>query len=114
MTTTTTQAKLWYAMRISSMVLAVCVLLHIVTVIYAVRGGLSAAEILGRTHGNWVFGVFYGVFVVACAVHVPLGLAAIAEEWLGLRKRTALVVAEIIGLVILAMGLRAVFGVVAG
>ena len=65
-------------------------------------------------HGNWGFGVFYGVFVVACAVHVPLGLAAIAEEWLGLRERTALVVAEIIGLVILAMGLRAVFGVVAG
>lgn len=114
MTTAATQAKLWYAMRISSMVLAVCVLVHIVTVIYAVRGGLSAAEILGRTHGNWVFGVFYGIFVVACAVHVPLGLAAIAEEWLGLRERTALVVAEIIGLVILAMGLRAVFGVVAG
>lgn len=112
--TAATQAKLWYAMRISSMVLAVCVLLHIVTVIYAVRGGLSAAEILGRTHGNWTFGAFYVVFVIACAVHVPLGLAAIAEEWLGLRARTALVAAQLIGLVILFMGLRAVYGVVAG
>lgn len=114
MTTAATQAKRWYAMRISSMLLAVCVLVHIVTVIYAVRGGLSAAEILGRTHGNWIFGTFYGVFVVACAVHVPLGLAAIAEEWLGLRERTVQVLAQIIGLVILFMGLRAVYGVVAG
>ena len=114
MTSAATQAKLWYAMRISSMVLAVCVLVHVVTVIYAVRGGLSAAEILGRTHGNWIFGAFYGVFVVACAVHVPLGLAAIAEEWLGLHERTVLVLAQIIGLVILLMGLRAVYGVVAG
>jgi fumarate reductase subunit C len=114
MTTPATQARLWYAMRISSMVLAVCVLVHIVTVIYAVRGGLSAAEILGRTHGNWIFGAFYGVFVVACAVHVPLGLAAIAEEWLGLRERTALVLAQIFGVAILLLGLRAVYGVVAG
>jgi fumarate reductase subunit C len=113
MTTPATQAKLWYAMRISSMVLAVCVLVHIVTVIYAVRGGLSAAEILGRTRGNWSFGAFYSVFVFACAVHVPLGLAAIANEWLGLRERTALITAQIIGLVILVMGLRAVYGVVA-
>jgi fumarate reductase subunit C len=112
--TSATEAKLWYAMRISSMLLAVCVLVHIVTVIYAVRGGLSAAEILGRTHGNWIFGMFYGVFVVACAVHVPLGLAAIAEEWLGVRERAALALAQIIGFVILLMGLRAVYGVVAG
>ena len=114
MTTVATQAKLWYAMRISSMVLAVCVLLHIATVIYAVRGGLSAAEILGRTHGNWFFGAFYVVFVVACSVHVPLGLAAIAREWLRVRERMALVFAQVVGLVILLMGLRAVYGVVAG
>ena len=114
MTTAATQAKLWYAMRISSMVLAVCVLVHIITVIYAVRGGLSAAEILGRTHGSWPFAAFYGVFVAACAVHVPIGLAAIASEWLGLRERTALVAAQIVGVAILLMGLRAVYGVVAG
>lgn len=114
MTTVATQAKLWYAMRLSSVVLAVCVLVHVVTIIYAVRGGLSAAEILGRTHGNWLVGAFYGVFVLACAVHVPLGLVAVAEEWLRLRERSALIAAQIIGLLILAMGLRAVYGVVAG
>ena len=114
MTTAATQAKLWYAMRASSMVLALCVLVHVVTIIYAVRGGLSATEILGRTHGNWLVGAFYGVFVIACAVHVPLGLVAVAEEWLRMRKRTALIAAQIVGLLILLMGLRAVYGVVGG
>ena len=114
MTTSATQAKLWYAMRASSMVLAVCVVVHVVTIIYAVRGGLSAAEILGRTHGNWLIGAFYGVLVVACAVHVPLGLAAVAREWLRVRGSTALVAAHVIGLAILVLGLRAVYGLVAG
>ncbi|MEP6559412.1 MAG: succinate dehydrogenase, partial [Burkholderiales bacterium] len=59
------EAKRWYWQRISAMVLAVCVLVHLAVIIYAVRGGLSAAEILGRTHGSWSFGLFYAVFVVA-------------------------------------------------
>ncbi|MCC6192846.1 MAG: succinate dehydrogenase [Burkholderiales bacterium] len=114
MTSAATQATLWYAMRASSMALAACVLVHLATIVYAVRGGLSAAEILHRTHGNWLVGAFYGVFVIACAVHVPLGLAAVAEEWLGVRERTALVAAQVVGLAILVMGLRAVYAVVAG
>jgi fumarate reductase subunit C len=113
MTSVAAQAKRWYAMRVSSMVLALCVLVHVVTIIYAVRGGLSASEILSRTHGNWLVGAFYGAFVIACAVHVPLGLAAVATEWLRVRERTALVAAYVIGLMILVMGMRAVYGVVA-
>ncbi len=90
MTSVATQAKLWYWQRMSAAVLAVCVLVHLAVNIYAVRGGLSAAEILGRTHGNWLFGAFYGVFVLACAVHVPLGVATVAAEWLGWRGRSAI------------------------
>ena len=108
------EVRRWYWMRISSMVLAVCVVVHVVTIIYAVRGGLSAAEILGRTHGSWLIGAFYGVFVIACAVHVPLGLAAVAREWFLVTERTAVTAAQVIGLGILALGLRAVYGVVAG
>jgi fumarate reductase subunit C len=113
MTSVAAQARRWYAMRISSMVLALCVLVHVATIIYAVRGGLSASEILGRTHGSWLAGAFYGVFAIACAVHVPLGLAAVGTEWLRMRERTALIAACVIGLVILVMGLRAVYGLVA-
>lgn len=113
MTSPATQAKLWYLQRASAMVLAICVLVHLAVMIYAVRGGLSAAEILGRTHGNWFFGIFYTVFVLACAAHVPIGLATIAEEWIGWRGSKLAVGAGIYGMVIAAMGLRAVYGVVA-
>ncbi len=107
------QAKRWYWQRISAMVLAVCVLVHLVVLIYAVRGGLSAAGILGRTRGNWAFGAFYAVFVVACAVHVPVGLANIAREWWGLQEDAAVWLARAFALLLLAMGLRAVWAVVA-
>ena len=46
------EAVLWIGQRVSAMVLAACVMVHLVTIIYAVRGGLSAAEILARTRGS--------------------------------------------------------------
>lgn len=107
------QAKRWYWQRVSAMVLALCVMVHLAVMIYAVRGGLSAGEILGRTQGNWGFAVFYAVFVVACAVHVPVGVANIAREWWGLREGVALWLSRAFGLVLLVMGLRAVYAVVA-
>lgn len=107
------QARRWYWQRISAVVLAVCVLVHLAILIYAVRGGLSAAEILGRTRGNWGFATFYSVFVVACAVHVPFGLANIAQEWWRLRERYALWLARAFAVLLLVAGLRAVYAVVA-
>ena len=108
-----TQAYLWAAQRISAMVLAVCVLIHLVTLIYAVRGGLSAAEILARTQGSLAWGAFYAIFVLAVAVHAPIGLRAILGEWLALRGRRLDVAAGLVALVLLVLGLRAVWAVVA-
>jgi fumarate reductase subunit C len=105
------QARRWYWQRVSAMVLALCVAVHLVVMVYAVRGGLSAAEILARTQGNWVFGAFYAVFVIACAVHVPVGVANIAREWWGLGERAARVLSLALALLLLAAGLRAVFAV---
>lgn len=113
MTASATQARLWFWQRVSAMALALCVLIHLAVMIYAVRGGLSAAEILGRTHGSWWFGILYTAFVLACALHVPLGLATIVEEWLGWRGRKIAVGSGLLGIVIAVMGLRAVYGVVA-
>jgi len=107
------EAKRWYWMRISSIVLALCVLVHLATIVYAVRGGLSAAEILGRTRGSVTFAAFYGVFVLACAIHVPTGLEAIVREWLGASPRAARIVAWAAALAIAILGLRAVYAVVA-
>ena len=84
-----TQAKLWYWQRLSAMVLALCVVSHLAMIVYASRGGLTAAEILARTRGNAPFAAFYSVFVAACAIHVPIGLKSIAVEWLRWRERSA-------------------------
>jgi fumarate reductase subunit C len=107
------QARRWYWQRISAMVLAICVLVHLAVILYAVRGGLSAAEILGRTRGNWAFAAFYTVFVVASAVHVPVGIANIAREWAGVGERAGVWLGRAVALLVLAMGLRAVVAVVA-
>ena len=107
------QAKRWYLQRISAMVLAACVLVHLAVMVYAVRGGLNAGDILGRTRGNWGFAAFYSVFVIACAVHVPVGVMNIAQEWWGLATRHALWLGRVFGLVLLAFGLRSVYAVVA-
>ncbi|MFG5410025.1 succinate dehydrogenase [Piscinibacter sakaiensis] len=107
------QARRWYWQRLSAMVLAVCVVVHLVTLVYAVRSGLSAQAILGRTQGHWGVGAFYALFVVACAVHVPPGLAAIAREWGGFGERAALGLGRAFGVLLLLAGLRAVWAVVA-
>ena len=54
----------------------------------AMRGGLSAAEILARTRGNMAFALFYALFLISAVVHAPIGLARIAEEWLQWRGRS--------------------------
>jgi fumarate reductase subunit C len=107
-----TQAKLWYWQRVSAMVLALFVAIHLATIVYAVRGGLSGAEILARTQGSWIVALFYGAFVLACAVHVPIGLARIAEEWLGWGSRRSNVAAMLVAAVLAVLGLRAVYAVV--
>ena len=107
------EARRWYWQRISAMVLALCVVIHIAGMIYAVRGGLSAAEILARTRGNLTFAAFYATFVLACVVHVPIGLMRACEEWLGMNRYLAVTTARLASIVILFLGLRAVVGVYA-
>ena len=101
------EAWLWAAQRASAAVLAVCVLVHIVTIVYATRGGLSGAEVLARTRGNGAWLSFYIVFVLAVAVHAPIGLRTIAIEWFGWRGRSCNVALSIFTIVLIAMGLAA-------
>ena len=111
MSDTLTEVRLWYWSRISAMALSFFVLVHLAVIIYAVHGGLTGTQILGRTHGNLAFGAFYALFVLACAVHVPYGLARILRETIT-NARTANLVAVLFALLLLVMGLRAVYGVV--
>lgn len=76
------EARLWIAQRASAAVLALCVSVHLVTIVYAVRSGLSAAEILERTRGSVGWFAFYSLFVLAVTIHVPIGLRSVCLEWL--------------------------------
>jgi fumarate reductase subunit C len=107
------QAKLWYAQRISAMVLGICVAIHLLIIFYAIRGGLSAQEILGRTQGNIGFAIFYEIFVIACFVHAPIGVANILQETV---PKSGMVrpVSISLALLILVLGTVAVFGVFTG
>jgi fumarate reductase subunit C len=106
------ETRLWLAQRASAAVLALCVLVHLATMIIAVNGGLTAADILGRTHGNRAWGAFYAVFVAAVAIHAPIGLRTIASEWLRWRGRGADACCLVVGVALFVIGIRAVAAVV--
>jgi fumarate reductase subunit C len=105
------ETTLWIAQRVSAAVLAVCVAVHLATIVYAVQGGLTAAEILGRTRGNHAWLAFYSVFVIAVSVHAPIGLRAIFLEWLRWRGATRDVVLALFAAALAWLGMRAVFAV---
>jgi fumarate reductase subunit C len=107
------QTWLWLAQRASAAVLACCVAVHLVTMVYAVRGGLSAAEILARTRGSSAWFAFYAVFVLAVSIHAPIGLRAVISEWLRWRGRSLDAVLAGLGVVFLCIGLRAALAVFA-
>ena len=109
--TTRVETLLWIAQRASAAVLAVCVAVHLATIIYAVQGGLTAAEILGRTRGNHAWFAFYSVFVIAVSVHAPIGLRAIFLEWLRWRGASRDVVLALFAAALAWMGMRAVLAV---
>ena len=106
----TGRLELWLygAQRLSAMVLAPLVIVHLGTMIYAIQDGLTAAEILGRTQGSLLWAVFYGLFVVAAAVHGAIGLRSITREMTPWRGRSLDMAAMAFCVLILALGFRAV------
>ena len=77
--------RLYMLQRITALLMAPLVIGHLAVMIYAIQGGLSTAEILGRTQGSLIWFVFYGSFVVAVAIHGAIGLRTVAHEWVGLK-----------------------------
>lgn len=110
---TRSQVLLWTAQRVSAAVLALCVVVHLATMIYAVRHGLSAADILGRTRGNYAWFAFYATFVAAVAIHAPIGVRTVVGEMLGLRGAWVDIALLVFGAALALWGWRAVFAVFA-
>ena len=105
--------RLYLWQRLTAALMLPLLLVHLAVIFYAMRKGFSAADILARTRGSIAWAVFYGVFVVAAAVHAPIGLRTVLAEWtpLGARARAILRRSRSASCS-LVLGLRAVAAVV--
>ena len=103
--------RLYMAQRISALIMAPLVLGHIAIMIYAVRGGLSTSEILGRTQGSIWWAMFYGTFVAAVSIHAAVGLRVIVFEMLKIKGAALTAFTWIVFLVLLYMGASAVYAI---
>jgi len=105
------EVRLYMAQRITALIMAPLVLGHIAVMIYAVQGGLTASEILGRTQGSIAWFVFYGSFVVTVSIHAAIGLRTILHEWFNFEGKVLDITSWVIGIFLLIMGGRAVLAV---
>lgn len=103
--------RLYMAQRITALLMAPLVLGHIAVMIYAVQGGLSAGEILGRTQGSVLWFLFYGTFVVAVSIHGAIGVRTVLHEWGGMKGTLLSMTTLVLGLGLFALGARAVWAV---
>ncbi len=104
--------RLYLVQRISAAVLLPLILVHLATILYAMDSGLTAAEILARTRGSLPWGLFYGLFVLAAALHAGVGLRSIIREWMPLKGRAPDTLAALFALLLAVLGFRAVYAVV--
>jgi fumarate reductase subunit C len=104
---------LFLVQRLSAAVLALAVAAHLATILYAIRGGLTAGEILARTHGNLALFAFYSLFVTAVAFHAPIGLRNVIREWTPWRGGSLDLVLAVFAVMLLVLGMRAVLAVYA-
>src|ERR1700733_2216637 len=104
--------RLYIWQRATAAVMAPLVLVHIAVIFYATRQGMTAEDILSRTHGSIAWAAYYGLFVAAAAIHASIGLRNILAEWLPLMERRAGRYAAGFGIMLFVLGLRAVAAVV--
>jgi succinate dehydrogenase subunit C len=104
-------AILFAAQRGTAFILMFAVSVHLATILYAVRGGLTAGEVLSRTRENGWFLAFYLLFVLALSVHAPIGLRNVLREWTAWRGRSLDLCLGLFALALLALGWRAAIAV---
>ena len=105
--------RLYLLQRITAMIMAPLVLLHLGVMILAIQGGLDSAEILSRTQGSLFWGGTYGLFVLAVSIHAAIGVRVVLFEWLRIRDTRLNILSWLLFIVLFLMGARAVYAVVA-
>ena len=102
----------YFLQRGTAMLMVPLIITHLVVIIWAVQGGLSAEEILLRTRGSLIWGTFYGLFVFAASIHAGIGMQTILREWTPLGRIGAASIGHSLIAVMWALGARAVYAVV--
>lgn len=105
------EMRLFLLQRLTAMIMVPFIFVHIGVIVYAVRGGLSAQEILGRTQGNGLWIAFYTLFVISASVHAPIGIRKVLKEWTGMTSPVANAIALVLFVLFLVLGLRAVVAI---
>jgi fumarate reductase subunit C len=104
--------RLYVWQRATAALMVPLVAVHVALIFYAMGRGLTAADILGRTRGSVLWGCFYGLFVFAVSIHASIGIRNILAEWSPMGDRNAGRLAALFGVLLMALGLRAVAAVV--
>ena len=97
--------------RITAMIIAPLVLIHLGLILYAIEGGLSANEILARTRSSFLWPTLYGLFVISVSIHAPLGMRNIIREHTKLSGKPLSWMMATFSIVLLITGLRAVWAI---
>ena len=105
--------RLYLLQRITALIMAPLVLLHLAVMMVAVQGGLDSAEILSRTRESFLWGGVYGLFVFTVSIHAAIGLRVVMYEWLHIDGKTLDSLGWFAFIVFLSIGMRAVIAVVA-
>jgi fumarate reductase subunit C len=104
--------RLYILQRATAALMLPLVAVHVAVIFYAMGRGLTAADILGRTRGSLLWASFYGLFVIAAAIHASIGIRNIVAEWSPMSERQAGILAALFGVLLMMLGLRAVAAVV--
>ena len=76
----------FFTQRATGALLSLLLAIHLVTIIYATRGGITVAEISQRLQQNWLWQYMYLVFIAVAVTHAAIGLRNICVETLPARK----------------------------
>ena len=98
--------------RLTGVMLAAFLFIHLITIIFAVKGGLSVAEIVDRVRGNIGWIAFYGIFILTVVIHATIGLRNIISELTSIDERTIGLISSAYAIIALILGyfaLRAIW-----
>ena len=101
--------KLYVWQRASAAIMVPLVIIHIAVMFFVSRRGLTAADILSRTHGSVLWAAYYGLFVGAASMHAGIGVRNVLLEWSPISERNADTFAFLFGQFLLWTGAYTVY-----